>query len=77
MVLEKVRQQGYAVNVGENEEYLKCITYPIFDAKHEIMAALSLTGVIQCFTQELDDSCHKALRRITAQVSQEFGAGII
>lgn len=76
-VLEKVRQQGYAVNVGENEEYLKCITYPIFDAKHEIMAALSLTGVIQCFNQELDDTCHKALRRVTAQVSQEFGAGIV
>lgn len=71
--LAAVRRQGYAINHGENEEYLQCITYPIFNAKHQVFAALSFSGVIQCFTPELEESCHKALREITRQVSREFG----
>lgn len=72
-VVRKVQEQGFAVNFGENEEYLKCITYPIFNAKGEGVAALSLTGVIQCFTPELDAQCHKILREVTIKVSREFG----
>lgn len=75
-VIDKVREQGYAVNFGENEEYLKCITYPIFDAKGKILAALSLTGVIQCFTPELEANCHKMLKQVTSQMSREFGYNV-
>lgn len=72
-VIREVQKQGYAVNFGENEEYLKCITYPIFNAAGEGIAALSLTGVIQCFTPELEVKCHKILKIVTTEASREFG----
>lgn len=75
--LAAVRKQGYAINNGENEPYLKCITYPIFNAKRQVFAALSFSGIIQCFTPELEQRCHKELREITRQVSREFGYEIL
>lgn len=76
-VLEVVRQQGYAVNYGENEEYLKCITYPVFDSKNNAFAAVSLTGVIQRWTDDLDEKCHQLLQFATEQASREYGYRVL
>lgn len=42
--LQKVRKQGYGVEIEENEEGITCIAAPIFDHKGEIIAAVSISG---------------------------------
>jgi IclR family KDG regulon transcriptional repressor len=72
-LLETVKKDGYAVNNGESEPYLKCITYPIFGYENKIEAALSLSGLIQYFDEELEKKCHNALEGICDKLSAAFG----
>lgn len=71
--LQKVRERGYGVNEGENEEYLKCITYPVFNYKNNIIGAISLTGIKQQFTDILEKEVHKELKEICMKVSKQMG----
>lgn len=43
--LEDVRAKGYAVNDGEHEDYLLCITRPIFGRDGKCVGAFSLSGL--------------------------------
>lgn len=42
--LQKVKKQGYGVEIEENEEGITCIAAPIFDHKGDIIAAVSISG---------------------------------
>lgn len=42
--LQKVRKQGFGVEIEENEEGITCIAAPIFDHKGDITAAVSISG---------------------------------
>lgn len=44
--LGQVREQGFAVDRGELEDYLACIAVPIFDGRGEVRAGISLTSLI-------------------------------
>lgn len=71
--LEKVKNQGYAYNMGEHEPYLECITYPIFDYNSEVVAAMSLTGLKQIVDDMDKKKIHSILKETTKKISQEFG----
>jgi DNA-binding IclR family transcriptional regulator len=43
-VLAKVRELGYAVDDGENEDDTRCVGAPIFDYTGEVIAAISLSA---------------------------------
>ena len=42
--LEEVRRQGYALDRGEHEVEVRCVAAPVFDAKSEVVAAISVAG---------------------------------
>ncbi len=42
--LNELRRSGYAVSLGEREEGVTSIAAPIQDARHEVVAALSMSG---------------------------------
>ena len=42
--LERVRTQGFALDSQENEQDGRCIAAPVFDAEHNDVAALSISG---------------------------------
>ena len=42
--LERVRTQGFALDSQENEQHGRCIAAPVFDAEHNVVAALSISG---------------------------------
>jgi IclR family acetate operon transcriptional repressor len=42
--LEKVRRQGYAVDIGELEEAVHCLAVPVFGPDGKILAAMSVSG---------------------------------
>lgn len=44
--LERVRQQGYAVDDIENEEAIRCIAAPVFNYSGTVVAAVSISGTV-------------------------------
>ncbi|MDR1533512.1 MAG: IclR family transcriptional regulator [Planctomycetota bacterium] len=69
--LAAIRKRGYAQNLGEHESYIHCTTYPIFNGKGDLLAALSLTGLEQ-IVEEIDPATiHKALRKVTREIQDE------
>jgi DNA-binding IclR family transcriptional regulator len=50
--MTKIRQDGYAVDDMEHEEYLRCVGAPIRNAQGKVFAALSLSGPAERNTQE-------------------------
>lgn len=62
--LERVRQQGYAVDNEENIKGIRCIAVPITNQNHEILGALSISTLItnvndnqlNCFLQLLQQT---------------------
>lgn len=71
--IRKVREQGYGANYGEHEPYIKCITYPIFNVKGEVVAAMSLTGLIEEFNSVDCDYIHQVLKNTTISISRQLG----
>ena len=42
--LEMVRQEGYAIDNGEQEEGVRCFAVPIYDPEGKVIAAMSISG---------------------------------
>jgi IclR family acetate operon transcriptional repressor len=66
--LKLIRQQGYAVDDGENEDGARCVGAPIFDYSGQVKAAISVAAP----ASRMDD----ALLREVAQVVREAGQSI-
>lgn len=69
--LEKVRARGYATNNGEHEPYIRCTTYPVFNARGNLLAALSLTGLGQIVVDMDPRVIHDGLRAVTNELREE------
>lgn len=50
--LKKVKEQGYALDLEENEQGVTCIAAPIFDHTEQVIAALSISGTSLRMTEE-------------------------
>lgn len=42
--LQRIRQEGYALDWGEREEHVRCIAAPIFNYEGKIVASVSISG---------------------------------
>jgi IclR family acetate operon transcriptional repressor len=76
--LERVRKQGYAVDLEEHERGVKCVAVPTFDHKG-IAAAVSVSGPVDRMDDHLEkddlvDDLLDASRRISAQMG--WGRGV-
>lgn len=71
--IRDIREKGYAVNCGEHEPYIQCITYPVYDVKGEIVTAVSLTGLIEKYKHIDQAFIHSILKSATAGISRELG----
>ncbi|MCM3117646.1 IclR family transcriptional regulator [Neobacillus sp. MER 74] len=65
--IEKVTEQGYAVDEQENEQGVRCAAVPIFNGKGRVLAAISISTLIsrvndpelQIFIDLLKTSCNE------------------
>ncbi|PFP24847.1 IclR family transcriptional regulator [Bacillus sp. AFS073361] len=65
--IEKVKEQGYAVDEQENEQGVRCAAVPIFNGKGRVLAAISISTLIsrvndpelQIFIDLLKTSCNE------------------
>ncbi|MFZ5945343.1 MAG: IclR family transcriptional regulator [Bacillota bacterium] len=72
--VQKVRQQGYAVDDEENEVSVRCVAAPIFDYTRRVAASISISGVSTNITPEQLRHEYRDLVIKTAQeISYELG----
>lgn len=58
--LEKVREQGYAIDNSEHEKHIHCIALPILNEFNELEASISITGLVMDFPD--DETVNKNIR---------------
>ena len=70
--LEKFRSQGYAVDNGEIEEELWCVAVPIYDAKHQVIAAMSCAGPKTRMLPK-HDIVAQTMKQASQTISRKYG----
>ncbi|CEP67980.1 Transcription regulator IclR, C-terminal [Moorella glycerini] len=71
--LEQVRQRGYAIDDGENEEGIRCVGAPIFDYRGQVVAALSISGPTVHVTPERVPELGQLVRWAGEEISRRLG----
>jgi len=71
--LEKVRNQGYAINAEELAEGLRAVAAPVFDHSGRVIAALSISGPTSRLTLERMVRLVTVLKEACSSVSARLG----
>ena len=71
--LVEVLQQGYAVDLQEEEEGISCVAAPLKDHRGGVVAAISLTGLSPGFGPERMDRLANMVKRAAAKISMRLG----
>ncbi len=70
--LQRIRNQGYAVDHGEQEEGVRCLAAPVFGPDGAIFAAMSLSGPASRLHGNRVDELVPQLKRIAHAFSETF-----
>jgi IclR family acetate operon transcriptional repressor len=70
--LEKVRQQGFAIDDREYQANMRCIAVPIHDGEKRVVAALSVTGESEKLPPEEQDQIRRELVCVAALITQRL-----
>jgi IclR family acetate operon transcriptional repressor len=71
--LERVRNQGYAVDDVENEEGIRCVGAPIFDHQGQVCAALSVSGPAFRFSLDRVRDLSGTVKGTGLEISRQLG----
>lgn len=72
--LQRVREQGYAVDDEENEEGVRCVAAPIRNERGEVVAAISISGPSIRMTPKLiRESLSREVRTTALRISAKLG----
>lgn len=71
--LNKVREQGYAIDDREVDEGTRCVAAPVFDNNGRVIAAMSVAGPAYRITLEGLHQLAVDVVRVTHNLSQELG----
>jgi DNA-binding IclR family transcriptional regulator len=76
--LDRVHEQGYAIDDEENTLGARCFGAPIFDAEENVVAAVSVTGTLEqtgeTAVPKVIESIKETARRISRQLSRGVAA---
>ncbi len=72
--LEMIRQQGYAIDNGEQEEGVRCIAAPVYDPRGKVITALSISGPGSRLDSRRIPTLLPHLKRISAAISSALAA---
>lgn len=71
--LKKIREQGFAINNGEQESYTRNISVPIYGYSGNIIAAIGAGMNQENFTPENRERCLNELRTASSIISHKMG----
>jgi IclR family acetate operon transcriptional repressor len=71
--LARVRERGYSIDDGENEEGIRCVGAPIFDYRGQVVAALSISGPTLHVTLERVPELGRLVRQAGGEISRRLG----
>jgi IclR family transcriptional regulator, acetate operon repressor len=72
--LELIRQQGYAMDNGEQEEGVRCVAVPVYGPKGKVVAAVSISGPGSRLDSRRIPTLLPHLKRISAAISSTLAA---
>ncbi|AEH51185.1 IclR family transcriptional regulator [Pseudothermotoga thermarum] len=72
--LEKVRKQGYAVDMEENEPGIACVGAPVFNYTGNVIGAISVTGAASVFSDQLIKVVAQEVMKTAKEISKRLGA---
>jgi len=72
--LKIVKNQGYAIDDEENEQGIRCIAAPIFDAKGNPVSAVSISGpAFRVTKRSIQDTLKKEVKSAASEISHLLG----
>jgi len=71
--LNKVREQGFALDQEENEKDVRCIAAPIRNYQRRVIAAISISGPAFRIDEKVQNNLKKALIETSAKISKRLG----
>jgi len=71
--LNKVREQGFALDREENEKNVRCIAAPIRNHQGRVIAALSISSPTFRLNKNVQDNLKEALLKTSEKISQRLG----
>lgn len=71
--LQRVRDNGFAVDDEENNPGARCVGVPIFDAPNHVAAALGLSGTSSQVTRDNVSKLAEILRDAARRISRQLG----
>ena len=70
--LQVTKVRGYAIDNMEHEFGVKCVALPIFDSKHQVVAAMSVSGAslkfTESFIQEVAELTKRYIQKIEIRI---------
>lgn len=72
--LEMIRQQGFAIDNGEQEEGVRCLAVPVYGSKGKVVAAMSISGPSSRLDSRRTPTLLPQLKRISAAISSALAA---
>lgn len=71
--LEHVRENGYAIDNEENEKYVRCVAAPIFDHSGNVIASISVSGLVIHIKEEMFSELSLKVRAVANRISKKMG----
>jgi len=71
--LNKIREQGFALDREENEKDVRCIAAPIRNYQGEVIAAISISSPIFRIDKNAQNNLKEALIEVSEKISKRLG----
>jgi len=71
--LDKVKEQGFALDREENEKDVRCVAAPIRNYQGEVIAAVSISSPIFRIDENAQNNLKEALIEISKKISKRLG----
>jgi len=70
--LEKIRKDGVALNLGDNEPDIAAVSVPIRDKTGRMRLSLSVFGLLSRFSEDFVSRCRPALLSAAGEIGRRL-----
>jgi len=71
--VERIKEDGYAVDNREFHEDVRCLAAPVRDSRGQVVAAIGITGPAMQFTEDNDAEFGRIVKHVADGLSKKMG----